>query len=187
MAAMARRKKLTVMTVGHSTHALNEFVKILEAHGIKKVVDVRSIPRSLHNAQFNKDILPKGLGKIGYIHLSGLGGLRHTKLDSVNKGWKNSSFRGFADYMQTEEFEKNLEKLIEIAGKKQIAIMCAEAVPWRCHRALIADALTVRKIRVEHICSATNTRPHKLTEFAKVEGTDITYPKSSQRKLPDSQ
>jgi uncharacterized protein (DUF488 family) len=144
---------------------------------------VRTIPRSRHNPQFNKDTLPKALGKIGYVHMSGLGGLRRAKKDSRNTGWRTPAFRGFADYMQIEEFEENLSKLIEIAGKKQIAIMCAEAVPWRCHRSLIADALTVRKVKVEHIYSATNIQPHKLTPFAKVKGTSITYPKSSQTAL----
>ena len=174
-----------IMTIGHSTHSLAEFVKLLEAHGVEKVVDVRTIPRSKHNPQFNKDTLPNALGTIGYIHISGLGGLRHAKTDSPNTGWRNASFRGFADYMQTEEFEKNLEKLIEIAAKRQIVIMCAEAVPWRCHRSLIADALTVRKIHVEHIYSATNIKLHELTPFAKVKGTHITYPAdaSTQKNL----
>jgi uncharacterized protein (DUF488 family) len=178
-------KKIVVMTIGHSTHSLEEFVQILETHGVEKVVDVRTIPRSKHNPQFNKDTLPKALGKIGYVHISGLGGLRHAKADSPNSGWKNASFRGFADYMQTEEFEKNLAQLIEIAAKKQLVIMCAEAVPWRCHRSLIADALMVHKIQVEHIYSETNSRPHKLTPFAKVKGTHITYPAdtSTQKSL----
>jgi uncharacterized protein (DUF488 family) len=184
---MATRQEIKVMTIGHSIRPLAEFIKMLEAHGIKKVVDVRSIARSRHNPQFNKDLLPEALGKIGYIHLSGLGGLRHAKLNSVNKGWNNSSFRGFADYMQTEQFEENLQELIDLAGKKRVAIMCAEAVPWRCHRSLIADALTVRKVKVEHILSATNVKRHALTPFAKVKGTNITYPfsKSSQTPLPD--
>lgn len=173
---MAARKKLTIKTIGHSTHPLDEFIKILEAHGVNEVVDVRTIPRSRHNPQFNKDELAKGLGKIGYIHISGLGGLRHTKKNSPNTGWRNASFRGFADYMQTEEFEENLEKLVGIARKKQVAIMCAEALPRRCHRSLIADALTVRKIQVEHIYSIKSIKPHELTPFAKVEGVKITYP-----------
>ena len=169
-------KKLTVMTIGHSTHPLDEFIKILEAHGAEELVDVRTIPRSRHNPQFNRDKLAKGLGKIGYTHISGLGGLRRTRKDSPNTGWRNASFRGFADYMQTEEFEISLEKLVEIARKKQVAIMCAEALPWRCHRSLIADALTVRKIHVEHIYSITSIKTHELTPFAKVEGVKITYP-----------
>jgi uncharacterized protein (DUF488 family) len=173
------------MTIGHSTHSLEAFIKILETRGVEKVVDVRTIPRSKHNPQFNKDTLPKTLGKIGYVHISGLGGLRHAKADSPNIGWRNASFRGFADYMQTEEFEKNINQLIEIAAKKQIVIMCAEAVPWRCHRSLIADALMVRKIHVEHIFSETSTKPHELTPFAKIKGTHITYPDdtSTQKSL----
>jgi uncharacterized protein (DUF488 family) len=176
---MGKTKKLTktiVMTIGHSTHSLEEFVRILNTHGVKQIIDVRTIPKSRHNPQFNKDTLSKGIGKIGYIHMSGLGGLRHAKADSPNTGWRNASFRGYADYIQTEKFEKNLEKLIEIASKKQIAIMCAEAVPWRCHRSLIADALTVRNVQVEHIYSATSIKSHELTPFAKVKDTKITYP-----------
>jgi uncharacterized protein (DUF488 family) len=174
-----------IMTIGHSTHSIEDFVKIVEAHGVKKVVDVRTIPRSRHNPQFNKDSLPAALGKISYVHISELGGLRHAKKDSPNTGWRNSSFRGFADYMQTDEFAAAIEKLIKMAQKKQIVIMCAEAVPWRCHRSLIADALTVRKVKVEHIYSATNIKPHKLTPFAKVRGTKITYPESEQQQLSD--
>jgi uncharacterized protein (DUF488 family) len=178
-------KNIVVMTIGHSTHSLAEFIELLETYGIEKVVDVRTIPKSRHNPQFNKDTLPNNLGKIGYVHISGLGGLRHAKADSPNTGWRNASFRGYADYMQTEEFEKNIKKLIELAAKKQIVIMCAEAVPWRCHRSLIADALMVRKIQVEHIYSATNSKPHELTPFAKVKGIRITYPEdtSAQKSL----
>jgi uncharacterized protein (DUF488 family) len=173
---MTAHKDIVVMTIGHSTHSIDEFKEVLEAHGVKKIVDIRTIPKSRHNPQFNKEILPKALGPIGYTHMQGLGGLRHARKDSVNTGWENKSFRGFADYMQTEEFETALQKLIEIAGKKQIAIMCAEAVPFRCHRSLIADALMVRKIKAEHIYSATNIKAHKLTPFAKVRGKTITYP-----------
>lgn len=126
---MAKHKIITVMTIGHSTHSIEDFVKILEAHGVKKIVDVRTIPRSRHNPQFNKDLLPAALGKIGYVHIKGLGGLRHPRKDSPNTGWKNSSFRGFADYMQTDEFTKSIDRLIKIARQTQIAIMCAEAVP----------------------------------------------------------
>jgi uncharacterized protein (DUF488 family) len=171
-------KQIIVMTIGHSTHTIEEFIEILEAHGVEKIVDVRTIPKSRRNPQFNKESMPKNLGKIKYVHLPGLGGLRHTKVDSTNKGWKKDSFRGYADYMQTEEFEENINKLIEIASKKQIAIMCAEAVPWRCHRSLIGDALLVRGIEVEDIFSKTNIKPHKLTSFANVSGLTITYPPS---------
>lgn len=167
-----------VMTIGHSTRTLEEFIGLLQAHAVSLVADVRTIPRSRHNPQFNKDSLPEELKKagLGYVHLPGLGGLRHAKLNSLNVGWRNASFRGYANYMQTPEFETSLEELIQLAKQKQIAIMCAEAVPWRCHRSLIADALLVRRIRTEDIMSATRRQVHTLTPFAKVRGTTITYP-----------
>jgi len=167
-----------VMTIGHSKRTLEEFIGLLQAHAVSQVADVRTIPRSRHNPQFNKDSLPRELKKVGlgYVHLPGLGGLRHAKLNSPNMGWRNVSFRGYADYMPTSEFETSLEELIQLAKQKQIAIMCAEAVPWRCHRSLIADALLVRKIRTEDIMSLTRRTVHTLTSFAKVRGTTITYP-----------
>jgi len=157
---------------------MKDFLNLLRAHGVKRLVDVRTVPRSRHNPQFNQDALPKALRHAGiaYIHLPELGGLRHARRDSSNTGWRNASFRGFADYMQTPEFETGLDKLIKSAARTQVAIMCAEAVPWRCHRSLIADALVVRGIQVEHVTSATRAQPHSLTTFAKVEGTHITYP-----------
>src|SRR5665213_2255946 len=179
---------LLVMTIGHSTHTLGEFIGLLQAHAVTRVVDVRTIPRSWHNPQFNKDSLPHSLKKAGlsYVHMPGLGGLRHAKADSINMGWRNASFRGYADYMQTPEFAQALEELIELAKQQQIAIMCAEAVPWRCHRSLIADALLVRGIRAEDITSPTRCTLHTLTPFATVRGTTITYPaeasKNSQKK-----
>ena len=132
-----------VSTIGHSTRPLEVFIDLLKVHGVKMVIDVRTIPRSRQNPQFNLDALPDTLraAGIGYEHIAGLGGLRHPRLDSPNTGWRNASFRGFADYMQTEEFEKNLEKVIRLSRHKRICLMCAEAVPWRCHRSLIADAL----------------------------------------------
>jgi uncharacterized protein (DUF488 family) len=169
---------ITVYTIGHSTHPLGEFIGILEAHGVRQVVDVRTIPRSRHNPQFNSDALEAGLqaSGIGYAHLKLLGGLRHAKKVSVNQGWENVSFRGFADHMQTEEFEEGLLALIALAGEQATAVMCAEAVPWKCHRSLIADALFVRGIAVMHIMSRTAVRPHALTPWAEVKGTSITYP-----------
>jgi len=139
---------------------------------------VRTVPRSRHNPQFNKAALPRALKKsgLGYVHLPGLGGLRHAKRDSLNVGWRNASFRGYADYMQTPEFAQSLEELIRLAKQERIAIMCAEAVPWRCHRSLIADALLVRGIRTEDIMSPIRRQVHTLTPFAKVRGTMITYP-----------
>ena len=149
-------------------------------------MDVRTVPRSRHNPQFNKAALPGSLKKarLGYLHLPGLGGLRHPKRDSENLGWRNASFRGYADYMQTPEFERSLEELVQLANHERIVLMCAEAVPWRCHRSLIADALLVRGIRTEDIMSATRRQVHILTPFAKVQGTAITYPAEvSQRTL----
>lgn len=167
-----------VMTIGHSTRTLEEFIGLLKAHGATCVVDVRTVPRSWHNPQFNKASLPRSLKKagLGYVHLPGLGGLRHAKRDSPNVGWRNASFRGYADYMQTPEFAQSLEALNRLANQGRIALMCAEAVPWRCHRSLIADALLVRGIRTEDILSAVRRQVHTLTPFAKVRGTAITYP-----------
>ncbi len=167
-----------VLTVGHSTRTLEEFVHLLQAHGVTCVVDVRTVPRSRHNPQFNKASLPKALKKTGlrYLHMPELGGLRHAKPRSLNSGWRNVSFRGYADYMQTPEFAKAIDELIELAKQERIAIMCAEAVPWRCHRSLIGDALIVRGIRTEDIMSPTRCQIHTLTSFAKVQGTAVTYP-----------
>jgi uncharacterized protein (DUF488 family) len=167
-----------VLTIGHSTRTLEEFIGLLQAHSTARVMDVRTVPRSRHNPQFNKTSLPRALKKagLGYVHLPGLGGLRHAKRDSLNVGWRNASFRGYADYMQTPEFEQSLEELIRLANQDRIALMCAEAVPWRCHRSLIADALLVRGIRTEDIMSPTRRQVHTLTPFAKVRGTMITYP-----------
>jgi len=155
-------------------------VDLLRAHKIARVVDVRTIPRSRRNPQFNRETLAEALHgrRIHYTHLAALGGLRQARKDSLNTGWQNASFRGFADYMQTAEFEKGIEKLVNLAEKEQVAIMCAEAVPWRCHRSLIADALVARGIAVHHITSLTRAEPHRLTSFARVEGTLITYPSS---------
>ena len=165
-------------TIGHSTRTLDDFIALLKAHAVAKVVDVRTIPRSRHNPQFNLETLPDSLSKAGlkYIHMQGLGGLRHSKPDSPNSGWRNASFRGYADYMQTPEFENNLKRLIELAKEDRVAIMCAEAVPWRCHRSLIGDALAVRGISTVDIMSPGHSQVHTLTPFAKVRGTKITYP-----------
>ena len=197
---------LSIFTVGHSTHAIEKFVEMLRAHAVQRLVDVRTIPKSRHNPQFNKDALRKSLRnrRISYRHMKVLGGLRHTRPldhargrperfglahrpelveglvegrpDSPNTGWRNASFRGFADHMQTPEFSAAVDALIKLATEKPTAIMCAEAVPWRCHRSLIADALTVRGIGVRHIYSPTSAKPHALTPMAKVSGCSITYP-----------
>jgi uncharacterized protein (DUF488 family) len=151
---------------------------ILQAHKVEKVADIRTVPRSRHNPQFNQETLPQALAEveIGYVHLKGLGGLRHPRPDSPNLGWRNDSFRGFADYMLTPEFEKNLLALIDLARQERLVLMCAETVPWRCHRSLIADALILRGIVVEHILSEHRRQEHRLTNFARVEGLRITYP-----------
>ena len=173
-----------VLTIGHSARTLEEFIGLLQSNGVTLVVDVRTVPRSRHNPQFNKASLPGSLKKAGlrYVHIPGLGGLRHAHhRDSINVGWRNASFRGYADYMQTPEFERSLEELIQRANQDRIALMCAEAVPWRCHRSLIADALLVHGIRVEDITSSTRRHVHTLTPFAKVQGTTITYPDPSSQ------
>ena len=177
-AAKSRVSPTVVFTVGHSTRPIADFLALLRAHGVRLVADVRTVPRSRHNPQFNQDALRKELRRahIGYRHMKGLGGLRHPRKDSPNGAWRNASFRGFADYMQTEEFTENLERLIELAGKRPTALMCAEAVPWRCHRSLIADALVARRIPVEELSSLSSTRPHKLTPWARVRGKRVTYP-----------
>jgi len=169
---------MTIFTLGHSTHSLDEFVHLLQIYAIRLVVDVRTIPRSRHNPQFNDDTLGETLSRhnIRYMPMKNLGGLRHAHAGSANTGWKNASFQGFADYMQTPEFSAAVQQLIEAAIEKPAAIMCAEAVPWRCHRSLIADALTVRGITVQHILSRTSARVHTVTPMARVEGTRITYP-----------
>jgi uncharacterized protein (DUF488 family) len=167
-----------VLTVGHSNRSLEEFLHLLQAHEATLVVDVRKMPRSRHNPQFNGDTLPQALHEagIGYLHLPGLGGLRRRQPNSQNAGWKNASFQGYADYMQTPEFEKELQELLERTRGQRAVLMCAEAVPWRCHRSLIADALTVRGIPVKHILSTSKTQSHILKPWARVQGTQITYP-----------
>ncbi|HLY60813.1 MAG TPA: DUF488 domain-containing protein [Terriglobia bacterium] len=181
MAKRSLKPKLVVMTIGHSNRPLETFLSLLKAHDVKQVIDVRTIPRSRHNPQFNRDTLPAELraAKILYRHMPGLGGLRKPLRDSLNAAWKSLAFRGFADYMQTKEFTISLAKLMKLAAAKQVALMCAEAVPWRCHRSLIADALAIRGCQVEHIITGTFRRTHQLTPFARVEGKHINYPPES--------
>ncbi len=175
---MAQTAQSAIFTIGHSTRTLSEFTEILHAYGVAIVVDVRSVPRSRHNPQFNKETLPAALKAegIGYVHMPDIGGLRRPARDSVNTAWRNKSFRGYADYMQTKEFTEQLLHLMALARENCVAIMCAETLPWRCHRILIADALVVRNVKVEHIISEKSTIQHVLTEWAHVEGTKITYP-----------
>ena len=175
---MQRSKKPTIYTIGHSTRGAEEFIEILKAHGVEQLIDIRTIPKSRFNPQFNSETLRESLENEGlvYLHLKELGGLRHAKPDSPNMGWRNASFRGYADYMQTSEFEAGLQHLEELAREKPTAIMCAEAVPWRCHRSLVADALTRDKWRVLHITSRTGESEHKRTSFSRIRKGKLIYP-----------
>jgi uncharacterized protein (DUF488 family) len=169
-----------IFTIGHSTRPLKEFFAALKAQAIELVADVRTIPRSRHNPQYNGDALAKALREQGifYEHMKDLGGLRHAKKGSVNTAWENASFRGFADYMQTVDFEKGVKDLIDVALKKRTVILCAEALPWRCHRSLIGDALLARGITVMDIMGISSVNVHALTPWARVTGTRVTYPKA---------
>jgi uncharacterized protein (DUF488 family) len=167
-----------VFTIGHSNRPIEVFIDLLRQNGIACLLDIRTVPKSRHNPQFGQDELAASLQAAGieYRYLRGLGGLRHPRKDSPNAGWRNLSFRGYADYMQTEEFAANVDAVIELGRTKACVLMCAEAVPWRCHRSLVADALLVRGVRVDDIIDARSRRPHKMTPFAHVQGLRITYP-----------
>ena len=169
---------LIVFTIGHSTRTIEDFIHLLKAHGIQRVIDVRAIPRSGHNPQFARQQLSPALhrSRIHYRHMSGLGGLRRPRSDSTNTGWRNPSFRGYADYMETSAFKESLDQCIALARQERLVLMCAEAVPWRCHRSLIADALLASGIEVSEITSALRARPHSLTPWARVKGAQVTYP-----------
>ena len=172
---------MLIYTIGHSTRTIEEFQKIVKRYEVRSLLDVRTVPRSRHVPHFNSDVLSHALRGIGieYRHLKLLGGLRKPVKDSPNQGWRNASFRGFADYMQTDEFQKALVQVMELASTKRVALMCAEAVPWRCHRSLIADAfLALHQAEVRHIISETSLQIHHLTPFAVVEGSRLTYPKT---------
>jgi len=169
---------MKIYTIGHSTRPQEEFIAMLKQFGVMLLADVRTIPRSRFNPQFNSDELSKALSREGirYLHLKELGGLRKPRKDSPNIGWKHSGFRGYADYMLTPEFQEAIAKFLQIAEKQPTTVMCAEAVYFRCHRMVLSDAMLVRGVDVEHILSKTKAEPHKLTKFARVEGTSITYP-----------
>jgi uncharacterized protein (DUF488 family) len=171
-------RPLVVFTIGHSTRAIEDFIRLLKAHGVERVIDVRTIPRSRHNPQFNRGQLSPTLhrARMHYTYMPGLGGLRRARRDSPNRGWRNASFRGYADYMQTSAFKENLKQCMALAKRERVVLMCAEAVPWRCHRSLIADALLVKGIEVREITSGVRARPHSLTQWARVMGTRVTYP-----------
>lgn len=175
-----------VFTIGHSTRPLEEFAQLLHEYGVDCLADVRTVPRSRHNPQYEHDALAVSLPERGirYERMPALGGLRHTRKDSPNGGWRNTSFRGYADYMQTPEFAQGIDELIATARTNTVAIMCAEAVPWRCHRSLVGDALLVRGVEVFDIMSATQAKPHTLTSFARVDDGRITYPPEEAKSDP---
>jgi uncharacterized protein (DUF488 family) len=175
----------TVFTLGHSTLPIERFIALLARYGIEQLADVRTVPRSRRNPQFNADALSESLRTVGisYVPFRELGGLRKPRPDSPNSGWRNESFRGYADYMQTPEFEAGLSRLVELGAKQRTAIMCAEAVPWRCHRSLVADALVARGIAAVEILSETIYRDHAMTPFAHVSGTAVTYPPAQESLL----
>lgn len=169
---------MRLFTVGHSTHTLDELVAMLRSFDVTLLVDIRTVPRSRHNPQFNADALARALPPRGlrYVHLKALGGLRKPRTDSPNLAWRNANFRGYADYMLTEDFESALASLRELTTEGCVAIMCAEAVMWRCHRSLVADALVARGAHVEHISAPQRSTLHRMTPFAKVQGGCVTYP-----------
>jgi uncharacterized protein (DUF488 family) len=177
--------KNAIYTIGHSTRTIEEFIEILKTYGIETLVDVRKIAGSRRNPQYGEKVLSANLGGegIAYLRLEGLGGRRRTSDESVNTGWRNLSFRGYADHMQSAEFKTSLDELIAVGASKQTVIMCAEAVPWRCHRSLIGDALLVRGVEVMDIFDAKNCKPHKLTPFARVDGERITYPSDEAKEV----
>jgi uncharacterized protein (DUF488 family) len=188
---LSREQEATVLTIGHSTRTIEEFLELLQIYGVTILIDVRTVPHSRHNPQFNKEALPAILKRSGikYLHLPEIGGLRHPKPNSTNLGLENLSFRGYADYMQTKDFADALLKIVALTRENRVALMCVEALPWKCHRNLIADALTARHIKVLHIISKTSTITHQLNEAAHVEGTKVTYPlypkETPQRTLGD--
>jgi uncharacterized protein (DUF488 family) len=176
-----------ICTIGHSSHPLDEFASLLKINAVTHVLDVRTVPRSRQNPQFNKETLPDFLQAAGikYTHLPELGGLRHAHKDSINGAWRNASFRGYADYMQTPEFAVNVQNVMALAGHARCALMCAEAVPWRCHRSLIADVLALRGMRVEDIIGAKERKLHLMTPWAKTDGFKISYPPEPVFGFPD--
>lgn len=182
LAAAGRRYAEAVWTVGHSTRTLAELVALVRAHGVDHVADVRTIPRSGRHPHFNAEPLAAALAAagLGHVHLPGLGGLRRGRPDSVNRAWRNASFRAYADHMQTEAFSAELERLLALARDHRVAIMCAEALWWRCHRSLLADALVARGHVVRHILTLHRAEPHRLHEFAHVVGGRVTYPGPSE-------
>ncbi|MCL5678461.1 MAG: DUF488 domain-containing protein [Candidatus Thermoplasmatota archaeon] len=175
---ISTEKDLTIYASGHSTMAVEKFIRILKSSSISLVVDIRTIPHSRHNPQFDSESLEASLRaeNIGYRNMKELGGLRKPVRDSKNNAWINDSFRGFADYMQTEEYEKAIAELLDISVRERVVLMCAEGNPFRCHRSLIADTLTARGVPVYHISGSGKTRLHTMTPFARVNGKNVAYP-----------
>ena len=180
--AQAGRKRaelsMVIWTLGHSTRSLDAFLALLVAHDIQRLGDIRTIPQSRRHPHFGQAALARSLADagIGYTHLPGLGGLRKPRPDSINTAWRHAGFRGYADYMQTPPFAEAIAELLRLAAIDRVAIMCAEAVPWRCHRQLVADALVARGVEAREIESPARTRPHALTAWARVDGERVTYP-----------
>jgi uncharacterized protein (DUF488 family) len=177
------RPPLVVFTIGHSTRTFEAFATLLRAHGVRQVADIRTVPRSRRNPQFGRETLPGALAAVGiaYRHVPALGGLRHPRADSPNRGWRNDSFRGYADYMSTPAFDAALDEVMGYARVAPTALMCAEAVWWRCHRWLVADALVVRGVEVRHIIASAASSPHELNRLARVDGLRISYPPDARQ------
>ena len=167
-----------IYTIGHSVHTEDAFLELLDAHGIRQLADIRTVPASRRHPHFSKDRLAAFLAHHGltYRHFPGLGGLRKPRRDSVNTAWRHESFRGYADHMATPEFRAELARLEDFASAAPTTVMCAEAVWWQCHRRLLADALLVRGVSVRHILSGAAPKPHELSEFARAEQGEVTYP-----------
>lgn len=169
---------MTVLTVGHSTRSLEELVGLLRRNRVEELWDVRTAPGSRRLPQFGRAVLEEALPRAGiaYRHVKALGGLRRARPDSRNTAWRNASFRGYADHMETPEFEAALEELIAAQAGRRVAIMCAEAVPWRCHRSLIGDALVARGVEVLDVISEAPPRAHRVTPFAVIDQGRVSYP-----------
>jgi hypothetical protein len=178
-----------VLAIGHSTRPIEELLELLRAAGVRTLADIRTVPRSRANPQYEGPALARALEGAGirYAWLKRLGGLRKPRRDSRNAAWRNASFRGYADHMSTPDFAEGLRELAALARAGPVAVMCAEAVPWRCHRSLLSDALLARGVLVEHITGRGKTRPHRLTPFARIEGREVTYPPEEAGLAPATQ
>jgi len=186
----SQKSESGVFTIGYSTRSLEEFIELLKIYDITLLSDIRAVPQSRYNPQFNKEALPDNLKRTGikYLHLPGVGGLRHPKPNSTNRALEGQ-LRGYADYMQTKEFTEQLLKIVVLSQENRLALMCAEALPYKCHRILLSDVLTARHIQVLHIINKENTVTHKINELAQVNGGRVSYPlytkETPQRTLSD--